>query len=144
MKKALSTIAVVLILAVVASVSVFAQSYSTVLYMNQETPSYSGSTRKFDGPSIKMTMTLDVSKTMFSNSWDAQLRANLYRKSGLFNLGSTFISYEDYPVGTYSRTWKNVGAGSYYWNFEKKCADPLDSKYYSYFTGTDIVMSDCA
>ncbi len=142
MRKFISTVAAILILATVFSFSVFAKSYTSVLYMNQETPSYSGSTRQFDGPSIKMEMTLDVT-TVHSDSRDAKLRANLYRKSGFLNLGSTFVSYQTYSVGTSTKKWENVGEGKYYWNFEKKCTSDLDNKYYSYFTGTDIRMYDC-
>lgn len=72
MRKFLTTFVAVLLLISVFSIPAFAKSYTTVLYMNQETPTYNGSTRDFDGPSIKMKMTLEVTKTVYSESYLAK------------------------------------------------------------------------
>lgn len=106
-----------------------ASSYNSTLSMSTDCWQFSGSTRKYSGKSIKMSMSLKRKVTQAGGN-QVYLRASLYRKNLIFSDYVSYHNYDDFS-GKETHKWVNVGSGKYYWSFEKKM--PKNHDYYKYF-----------
>jgi len=133
------TILACLGICLIVGVPALASSYNSYLSMSTDCWQYSGSIRKFNGKSIKMSMSLKR-KVVESGGKQVYLRASLYRKHFILR---DYISYHNYDnfSGKETHKWVNVGSGKYYWSFEKKMPKNHDNyKYFVSFNAKDVKM----
>lgn len=112
---------------------VFASSYSSSLSFDSN---LHGQARSFDGQNL--TMSIDAYSTTSGTTYPASsyFTATLYRYHSWASddyIGSASYKRDGYT----SKTWSNVGSGSYYWDFSKAIdgwwvkADSGDVKMYN-------------
>lgn len=105
-------VAVILIIAVLLPLGIFASSYTSTLNF---TATCTGPTRNYTGQDMNISMSCTTDTPPYHPVQD--FRVELYRSNFL---GPTYIGSTRFlRAGSNSAAWTNVGSGDYYFYFSK-------------------------